>query len=146
MTYKMYGALIASLGVLALMLAADEASARSGAGHRGGFASAHSRFHPAFAHSFRHRRQNDFGTFWPDDGSYFDGPSTGEPLADAPPPASGDMHYTQTYDVPWDWAHRYPPAVTPSERPYVPGCASETVTVPGGHEGKDQAVNIMRCF
>ena len=29
---------------------------------------------------------------------------------------SRDIRYTTTYDVPWDWAHRYPPNVAPSER------------------------------
>ena len=47
-----------------------------------------------------------------------DGPN-GEPLVDVPPPPSGDNRYTYTYDVTWDWAHRYPPDVTPSERPYA---------------------------
>lgn len=55
------------------------------------------------------------------------------------------MHYTYTYDVPWDWAHRYPPAVIPSERAYVPECPEQTVTV-AGKGGKEQTVNIIRCY
>ena len=61
-----------------------------------------------------------------------------------PPPQSGDVHYTTTYDVPWDWAHRFPPAVAPSDRPYVPSCPTETVTVPG--RNGQQTVNVTRCF
>ena len=71
----------------------------------------------------------------------------GAPLLDAPQPqpASNDVRYTYTYDVPWDWAHRYPPNVTPSERPYVPGCGNETVTVPG-RGGREQTINVTRCY
>jgi hypothetical protein len=55
------------------------------------------------------------------------------------------MRYTYTYDVPWDWAHRYPPAVLPSERAYVPECPQQTVTVLG-KGGREQTVNIIRCY
>jgi len=145
MTYRVYGAFIASLSVVALMLAANETFAGSGTTLRGGFASKHSISRPSVAQSFRHRRRNNVGTFWPAGGDFFYGPSNGEPMADVTPPTSGDIRYTQTYDVPWDWAHRYPPVVTPSERPYVPSCPAETVTVPG-HGGKEQTVSIMRCY
>ena len=80
--------------------------------------------------------------FWPGDSSFY-GPSNGEPILDGTQGASRDIHYT--YDVPWDWAHRYPPAVAPSDRPYVPGCGSETVTVPG-HDGEERTVNVVRCY
>jgi hypothetical protein len=146
MTYKMYGALVASVGVVALVLAGDEALAGSQAGPRATPAAAHSMSHRSFARSFRHHRRNDAGFFWPGDGFYDDEPSGGEPGADIPPPASGgDVHYTYKYDVPWDWAHRYPPSVTPSDRPYVPSCPAENVTVPG-HDGKEQTVSITRCY
>ena len=82
--------------------------------------------------------------FWPGDG-FFNEPSNGEPIAGAAPPISGDTHYTYTYDVPWDWAHRYPPAVTTSDRPYVPSCGAETVTVPG-RDGGERTVNVVRCY
>lgn len=137
----MYGAFIASLSVAALMLSANEASARSGAAHPAGVAPMHPR--PAVAHLLRHHRRNNLGAFWPADG-FFYGPSNGEPMAGLTQP-SGDIHYTYTYDVPWDWAHRYPPAVAPSERPYVPSCPAETVTVPG-RNGSEQTVSIMRCY
>jgi hypothetical protein len=55
------------------------------------------------------------------------------------------MHYTYTYDVPWDWAHRFPPAVAPSDRPYVSSCPAESVTVTG-RGGKEQTVNVIRCY
>jgi len=55
------------------------------------------------------------------------------------------MSYTYQYDVPWDWAHRYPPNVVPSERPYVTTCPEETVTVPG-RNGADASVRVMRCY
>lgn len=139
----MYGALIASLSAVALMLAANEASARSGSA-RGAFASMHPR--PPVAHAFRHHhhRGNFVGTFWPGIGDFSYGPN-GEPLVDATPPASGDVRYTYTYDVPWDWAHRYPPNVVPSDRPYVPSCSTESVTVPGRYS-QEQTVNVMRCY
>ena len=144
MAYRVYGTFIASLGVVALMLAANETSARSGPA-RGGVASTHSISRAAVAHSFRHHRRNNVGALWPGVGDFYTGPSNGEPVLDATQPASGDTHYTYTYDVPWDWAHRYPPAVAPSDRPYVPSCPAETVTVPG-RNGEDQTINITRCY
>jgi len=147
MAYGKYGAMIASLSVVALMLAASEASARSGAAPRASVVSRHSIAHPALAHSLRHHRRNDrndVGTVWPAYGDYSFGP-TGEPMADFTQPLSGDIRNSQAYDIPWDWAHRYPPLVTPSERPYVPSCPSEIVKVPG-HNGEEQTVSIMRCY
>ena len=141
----MFGAFIASLSVAALMLAANETFARPGGAPRGGFTSTHSISRPSVARSFRHHRRNNVGTFWPGEGGFFYGPSNGEPLADVAQPASGDIHYTYTYDVPWDWAHRYPPNVTPSERPYVSSCPAETVTVPG-RDGTERTISIMRCY
>jgi hypothetical protein len=145
MTYRMYGALIASLGAVALMLAANETFARSGATSRAGAPSTHSISRPSVAQSLRHHRRHHVGTLWPVVGDSLYGPSNGESMADVTRPTSGDIHYTHTYDVPWDWAHRYPPAVAPSERPYVPSCPAETVTVPG-YGGREQTVNIMRCY
>ncbi len=147
MTYRMYGACIASLSAIALMLAVNETFAASGAGHRGGFTATHSS-HRSVAQSLRrHQRGNrDNAIFWPTDDGYFDGSSGGAPLADVTPqPTSGDIHYTTTHDVPWDWAHRFPPDVIPSNRPYVPSCPTEAVTVPG-HNGQEQTVSVTRCF
>jgi hypothetical protein len=140
MTCKMCAALIASVGAVTLVLATKEAFAE---GPRAAFASTRSMPHSAAAHGLRHHNRRGQGAFWPGDFDY--GPS-GEPLGElAPPPASGDVHYTYTHDVPWDWAHRYPPMVTPSDRPYVPGCTAESVTVPG-RDGKEQTVNVTRCY
>jgi hypothetical protein len=137
----MYGVFSASLTVIALMLATSDTFARTGAAPHGVSTSAHSISHPLLARS--HRHHNNRGTYWPGVGDGYYEPSTGEPTADVTQPPSGDVHYT--YDVPWDWAHRYPPAVTPSERPYVPSCPTETISV-AGHDGKRQSVNITQCF
>jgi hypothetical protein len=100
--------------------------------------------HPPMA-SVRHHRRNGVGPFLPAVGGFFYDPSNGQPLVDVGQPPSGDVRYTYTYDVPWDWAHRYPPAVIPSERPYVPSCPAEIVTVPG-RDGTEQTVSVMRCY
>jgi hypothetical protein len=149
MKHRSYGALVASVGAVALLLAANEAFAGSGGASRAGFApthsSAHSASRPFVSRSFRHHRRNTVGAFWPGDGGIHYGPN-GEPVMDAvPPAASNDVRYTSTYDVPWDWAHRFPPNVAPSDRPYVLSCPSESVTVPG-RGGTEQTVNVMRCY
>ena len=146
----MYGALIASLSLIALLLTANETFARSGTASRGGFTSAHSMSHLSVAQSLRHFRRRNTGALWPVAADYYGtgdyyGTSGGEPLVDVAQPNSGDVRYTTTYDIPWDWAHRFPPMVAPSDRPYVPGCPTEVVTVPG-HNGKEQTVNVTRCF
>ena len=143
MTSKMFGALVASLSVVALLLGANETFARSGAARSGVFNPAHSTPHPQAA--FRHHRRNNAAILWPGVAGYDYAPSNGEPLVDVTPPTSGDVHYTYTQDVPWDWAHRYPPAVTPSERAYVPSCPAENVTVPG-RDGREQTISVMRCY
>ena len=81
-------------------------------------------------------------------GGYFYGPGDygtgGEPMPEVNQPMSGDVRYTYSYDVPWDWAHRFPPAVTPSDRPYVSSCPVEAVTVPG--RNGERTVNVIRCY
>jgi hypothetical protein len=102
-------------------------------------------FRPGVAQPFRqHNRRGNVGSFWPGTaGGFYYGPN-GEALVDGgQQPASGNFHYTYSYDVPWDWTHRYP-LTLPSERPYVPSCATETVTVPG--RSGDKAINITRCY
>ncbi len=79
---------------------------------------------------------------WGDDG-FFYGPTGGAMLDTQPIPGAGTS--TSTNDIPWDWAHRYPPIVAPSQRPYIATCGAETVTVPDGHGGSGQ-VNVMRCY
>jgi len=143
MAYRMYGALIAPLSVAVLMLATSDSFARSAqATPRSGAASAHAMHR---APGIGHHRRGHPGAFWPATGGYY-APSYGEPMAaDVNQSIRGDIRYTYTQDVPWDWPHRFPPMVAPSDRPYVQSCPSETVTVPG-RNGKERTVNIMRCY
>ena len=123
MAYRMYGALIAPLSVAVLILAANDSFARSAqAGPRAGVAS---------THSFPRRRLPGLtgeaipGRSGRRTGGYAFGPSSyGEqPMAaDVNQTIKGDIRYTHTQDVPWDWPHRFPPMVAPSDRPYVQSC------------------------
>jgi hypothetical protein len=150
MSFRIYSALIASLGAVALMLATNEVSARA-TGSRGLVAAAphatgHRPFgmgHRPFAHAFRDHRGSFGGGFWPGDDGYES--SYGQAPAGVTQPVTGDVHYTTTYDVPWDWAHRLPPQVAPSDRAYVPSCSVEGVTVPG-NGGEAHTVNVTRCY
>ncbi len=145
MTYKMYSALIASLSAVALMLPANEVLARSGGAASAGAAPARAMARaPIAANGFRHHRRGFGGGYWPGEYGYGGSPS-GEPYPEATQPASNDVHYTYTYDVPWDWAHRFPPNVTPSDKPYVSSCPVETVTTTG-RDGSEQTINVMRCY
>jgi hypothetical protein len=147
MAYRMSWVFVASLGLVSIVLATDETFARGGAAVHGagaGFHSTHSPSRSLAARSFRHHRRTIGGVFWPDAEGYY-GPSGGEAGAEGAPPTSRDAHITYTYDVPWDWAHRFPPAVAPSDRPYVPGCNTEAVAVPG-RGGKEETVNVTRCY
>jgi hypothetical protein len=149
MTYRKYGTFIASLSGLALLLATNVTFGASGTAHGAGAFAAHPMFRPSAARSFRHHRGRNVGAFWPGDGGWSDG-SYSDPVDAMPPtsgPTSGDVHYTYTYDIPWDAVHRFPPNVIPSARPYVPDCTAQTVTVPR-REGTAQTanINIMRCY
>lgn len=144
----MYWALIASVSAAALMLATNETFARSGVAP-GRFSAARPIPHASAVPSFRHHPRHNIGTYWPGAGGYYYGPSNDEALAGVSPDVtqsmSRDVRYTYTYDVPWDWAHRYPPNVAPSDRPYVSSCSAEAVTVPGGN-GEEKTINITRCY
>jgi hypothetical protein len=148
MAYPGFRLLIASVGGLALVLASSEAFAASGT--HGGVAAAHGGARAAFARSIAHhhrRGRNDAAIFWPDSGYWDYGSTPGEPGVDVAPPASGDVHYTYTYDAPWDAVHRLPPNVAPSTRPYVSDCTTQTVTVPRrGDPGQTANINIIRCY
>jgi hypothetical protein len=106
----------------------------------------------AFARAnLHHRRGRNAGAYvyWPD-GTYGDygayGAVPGEPGVDVAPP-SGDVHYTYTYDAPWDAVHRLPPNVVPGPRPYVSDCTTQVVTVPRrGDPGQTANINITRCY
>ncbi len=152
MMYKAYAAFIMSLSA-ALIVASSQASGQSRAAHGGAAASTHSAFRPSVVRlPGRHHGRNR-GAFFPG-GGFFWGPYSEPNLEVVPPisgPTSNDINYTYKFDVPWDWAHRYPPSffASPPEPPsppmaYVPGCAKETVTVPGA-DGKDQTVTVVRC-
>jgi len=148
MAYRMYWALIASVSIAALMLATTETFARSGVAPSG-FSSARPIPPSSAIRSFRHHPRHNIGTYWPGAGGYYYGPANDERFADVAPDVaqstSRDVRYTYTYDVPWDWAHRYPPNVIPSGRPYVSSCSSEPVTVPG-RNGEEKTINITRCY
>ena len=146
MAYKMYGALIASLGVAAVILAPNATFADPVTTVAGGSVAANPAFRPSGRPLQRHRGHNA-RAFWPGSAGYFYEPPYAEPGAEIVPPASGDVRYTYTYDVPWDWSHRYPPAVAPSDRPYVQECTKQTVKVPR-REGSEETVgvNITRCY
>jgi hypothetical protein len=144
MTYRKLAAL-AAVGAIALVFATSETIARPGAvaaGPRAGIAPV--RPIPHAPNGFRHHGRNVGGTFWPGYGDGYGAYPLDAPVA-APlkGPLSGpdEIHYTTTQDVPWDWAHRFPPNVTPSDRPYVPGCGAEAVDVGGG-----KTVNVIRCY
>jgi hypothetical protein len=144
---------IASLGVVALMLATTETFARSGVAPGSGFSSVRPIPRASVVPSFRHHPRHNIGRYWPGAGGYYYGPSNDEPSADVladshagvTQPMSRDIRYTYSYDVPWDWAHRYPPNVVPSDRPYVSSCSAEAVTVPA-RNGQEKTINITRCY
>jgi hypothetical protein len=138
----MYRVSFASLGVVAIILFPSETFAAAGSAHGAG--SRHPAFHPLTSRSLHHHGRNAGGVFWPGDEGYY-GPSGSEPGVEVAQPGTADVHHTYTYDVPWDWAHRYPPAVAPSDRAYVPECPAQTVTVPG-RDGTEKTVNIVRCY
>lgn len=141
------GALFASLGAAAaLLLAADESSARPGAAAPQGVTAMPTAVHAPIAPSPRIRGRGKPWVYWPGGGGFvYDGGTYAYPFADAPQSQSTDVRYTYTYDVPWDWTHRYPPNVVPSDRPYVPSCPTEQVVVPG-RGGGEHVVNVMRCY
>ena len=93
-----------------------------------------------------HHHQRNGGAFWPGDyGSY--GAPDGGPYAEVTTtqPAYEAPRATCTYDMPWDWAHRCPPAVAPSDKPYAPSCPTEVMKFTG-RDGTEQTVNVTRCY
>jgi hypothetical protein len=134
MRSKINRALIVSLSAAAFVLMSGETFAAS----RG----AHLSSHRFAAHSLRHHHRQQGAFIWGDDG-YFYGP-TGDSVVEGAP-LTGDARNSNASDIPWDWVHRYPPAITPSGRPYVSTCGAEAVTVPNSGGGTGQ-VNIVRCY
>ena len=147
MTYPEYATMVASASIAALIFSATAAAAASSGAPRAAFAAAHQTMRAPGSGAFHHHHRHGAvgGFFWPGYGDDFYGPSNGAPSVEGAAPATGDVHYTYKYDVPWDSAHRVPPNVTPSKRPYVPSCTDESVTVPG-RDGADHDVNITRCY
>ena len=143
MKSTMFGVLIASLGAFALTLAADEAFAGSQGRFGASFASTS---HRPFAHRFHHRHRSQDAVAWPgyDDSSYgsYGSYAQDAPLASGP---AGGIQYSNPDIIPWDWAHRFPPMVARTDKPYVTSCPTETVTVPDGRGGQGQ-VNVIRCY
>ncbi|MBH5367915.1 hypothetical protein [Bradyrhizobium glycinis] len=149
MIARSYGALFASLSAAALLLSSSDSPARPAGAAAPGVATAaapSAAARPPIGPGARFHRRSAPWVYWPGGGGYFyDGAGYSEPFADVNQSLSADVRYTYTYDVPWDWTHRYPPNVVPSDRPYVPSCPTEQVTVPG-RGGSEHTVNIMRCY
>ena len=143
MKCRMFPALIATVSV-AFAFSSSNTFGGSVAGHaRTSHPSHLTPHHQSPARSLLHQKQRNFGAFWPASGDYLCEPNGGPEE-----PISGDIHYTYTYDVPWDAVHRYPQVVTPTVpvvRPYVPGCPAQSVTVPMG-DGKEETISIVRCY
>lgn len=128
------------------MLSAGPASAGSGAAVAAAPAGPSAVVAPApGARPFIRHHRLGYRSYLPAAGAFaYGGP--GEPVPQQiPERTSADVRYTYTYDVPWDWAHRYPPNVVPSDRPYVSSCPVQSVTVPG-RRGGEHTVTITRCY
>lgn len=143
------GALFASLSAAALLLAATDSSARPAGAAAPGVVSVGAppaAARPPIGPGARFHRRGAPWVYWPGGGGFFyDGAGYSQPFVEAGQQLPSDVRFTYTYDVPWDWTHRYPPNVVPSNRPYVPSCPTEQVTVPG-RGGSEHTVNIMRCY
>jgi hypothetical protein len=142
--------LLASLSAAALLLSSGDSFARPAGAPAPGVAAAAAAppaaARPPIGPGARFHRRSAPWVYWPGGGGFFyDGAGYSQPFVDAGQPLSTDVRYTYTYDVPWDWTHRFPPNVVPSDRPYVPSCPTERVTVPG-RGGSEHTVNIMRCY
>ena len=151
MMSRSYGALLASLSAAALLLAPSDSNARPGGGAPHGFVGAATPPGPVARPPMapggaRFRGRNAPWVYWPGGGGfYYGGGNDNQSFVDIGQPVSNDVRYTYSYDVPWDWTHRFPPNVVPSDRPYVQSCPTEQVTVPG-RGGGEHTVNIMRCY
>jgi len=152
MTSKVSAAFLASLS-LALAVSSHETFGQAGHGAGRASASTHAQSLRSLARSPDRHAGRRTGAFWPLAGRSYWGPWYGQPVADFAPQIPTDMNYNYTYkqDVPWDWAHRYPPsyyALPPAPPPpfYAPspGCPAQTVTVPSA-DGREQTVSIVRC-
>jgi hypothetical protein len=115
MTYRK--TLIASLGVLALVLATSETFADPGPVRGAGAAPSRPAFpsrpgmhqsHRGFDHHRGFDRHRGFGGFG---GVFYGLPDDGPAVVEAPQPPlkqSDDLRFTCVYDIPWDYVHRCP--------------------------------------
>lgn len=107
MTYK--STLFASLGAVALVLAAGTATADPGAARGPGLAPSR----PAFPSFPRHHHHHG-GGFFPSGVVYGATSEVREPVVEAPPVRRTDeLRYTCVLDIPWDYVHRCPQYTTP---------------------------------
>jgi hypothetical protein len=154
MTSKVSAAFVMSVGV-ALALLSSETFGASATAPAPASPSTHTPFVRPLTRTHDHRIGRNIGPFRPLVGSPFWGPWNGQRDLELAQPVAGDRNYNFTYkfDVPWDWAHRYPPSffespAMPSPPPspvfYNPGCPAQTVTVPSA-SGAQQTVSIIRC-
>jgi hypothetical protein len=108
MTYRT--TFIASLSVVALVLATGETFADPGVARGAGVAPSRPGF-PSFPRSMNHHQRRG-GGFFPGVGGVFYGlapDAVDEPVVVAPPlKQSDDLRYTCVYDIPWDYVHRCP--------------------------------------
>ncbi len=111
MTYRIYGAFIASLSALALVLAASETLADPVVARGSGMAPPRPSF-PA-PHPF-HRARGGFGPTVA--GEFYGSPNDERTVNIVPPPkTSDDLRYTCVLDIPWDYVHRCPQPTTTRE-------------------------------
>ena len=121
MMYKAYAVLILSLGAT---MATSHAFGGPRAAHGVVSPSMHSTLRSSVARLPNRLHRRNEGNFFPATGGFFWDSEPGEGVT--PPvsgPVSGDINYTYKYDVPWDWAHRYPPGFFGSPpAPLSPRC------------------------
>src|SRR4249920_3655969 len=104
MSYKT--TLIASLSVVALVLAGSETFADPGAVRGGGMAPQRPAFPQPPGRAMHQHHHRGAGGFWPAGGGVFYGlpNETYEPVEVAPPQKnSDDIRFTCVYDIPWDY-------------------------------------------
>ncbi|MGJ4905934.1 hypothetical protein ACQR0V_30500 [Bradyrhizobium sp. HKCCYLS2058] len=145
--FRNSGVFVVCAAAAALIFSTEAASARSGAAVAAGPVGPSQVVRPApgIRPGLRHHHYRGARAYLPAAGAFAYG-GYDEPVPQQiPERTSADVRYTYTYDVPWDWAHRFPPNVVPSDRPYVSSCPMQTVTVPG-RRGGDHTVTITRCY
>lgn len=117
MTYRT--TFIASLSVVALVLAASETFADPGVARGAGAGVAPSRpAFPSFPRSMHHHHHRGVSGFWPTGGVVYGlSNEVDRPVVVEAPPlkTSDDIRFTCVYDIPWDYVHRCPQFNTPRQ-------------------------------